>query len=307
MDQSDDPPYTEKEPVLISKANLTILAINPFNYRTVVSYNFDKFENQQFWDKRILKYNSLIIKTTAIHESFIGIRVNVNENDEFMIKLNVSSINFIAINNFYNISSEFIKLKSFYYEFKNEIIHYAGETRIPILINDFKILISPNSFIQANHIMGNKLYENIANLVDPNKNVIIYGRNSFHIATQIYNKFEVIKCLNPCKIAYNDGLEIILENNFNWETINTKESLYQEINNIIDDSTTIIISPGRSGYYYFDMIDLSKLKNKQIFYITCNEESLKKDIKDNFIITNNIMIELFPGTIYNEHIIQLSI
>ena len=307
MEQCDDPPNIEEKPVSISKANLTILAINPFNYRTVVSYNFDKFENQQFWDKRILKYNSLIIKTTSIHESFIGIRVNVNENDEFMIKLNVSSINFIAINNFYNISSEFIKLKSFYYELKNDIIHFAGDKKIPILINNFKILISPNSFIQANHIMGNKLYENIANLVKPNKNVIIYGRNSFHIATQIYNKFKVIKCLNPCKIAYNDGLEIILENKFNWETINTKESLYQEINNIIDDSTTIIISPGRSGYYYFDMIDLSKLKNKQIFYITCNEESLKKDIKDNFIITNNIMIELFPGTIYNEHIIQLSI
>jgi tRNA/tmRNA/rRNA uracil-C5-methylase (TrmA/RlmC/RlmD family) len=67
------------------------------------------------------------------------------------------------------------------------------------------------------------------------------------------------------------------------------------------------MSPGRSGYCYFDKIDLSKMKNKQIFYITCNEETMKKDIKDNFIIKNNIMIELFPGTIYNEHIINLSI
>ena len=52
-------------------------------------------------------------------------------------------------------------------------------------------------------------------------------------------------------------------------------------------------------------INLDQLKKKQVLYITCNEESLKNDIKDNFIIKNNIMIELFPGTQFNEHIIEL--
>lgn len=290
-----------------TKPNLTILAVNPYNYRTVVSFNFDKVTNQQYWDKRILKYYTLIMRTTSIDKSFIGLRINVNEADEFMMKLNISPvepINLKAIQHFYEISKEFVDVKSFYYEIKEVATHFAGNKTIPIYLNGFCIPISPNSFIQANHIMGNILYERLSHLVNPNKKLLVYGRNSFHIASQVYKKFESIMCLNPCPIAYQDGLEIIRSRDLNWGSVNTKESLYQEINES-DLDTTIIMSPGRSGYCHFDKIDLSKMKNKQIFYITCNEETMKKDIKDDFIITNNIMIELFPGTIYNEHIIQL--
>ena len=292
-----------------SKPNLTILAVNPFNYRTVVSFNFDKVTNQCYWDKRILKFYTLIMRTTAIDKSFIGLRINVNETDEFMMKLNISPvepINLKAIQNFYEVSKEFVNLKSFYYEVKEVATHFAGNKTISIYLNGFAIPISPNSFIQANHIMGNILYDRLSHLVKPNKKLLVYGRNSFHIASQVYKKFESVMCLNPCPIAYQDGLEIIRSNNLNWGCVNTKESLYQEINES-SQPTTIIMSPGRSGYCHFDKIDLSKMKNKQIFYITCNEETMKKDIKDHFIITDNIMIELFPGTIYNEHIIQLSI
>jgi hypothetical protein len=288
--------------------NLTILAVNPFNYRTVVSFNFDKVTNQCYWDNRILKYYNLIMRTTCIDKSFIGLRINVNEDDEFMLKLNVSSMDVEKIDKFYQISSTFVNVKSFYYE-KNELpIHFARSKTISISLNGFRVPISPNSFIQANHIMGNILYDRLAKLVRPNKNVIIYGRNSFHIASQIYKKFGIIKCLNPCPISYQDGLEIIKIHDLHWDCINSKESLFEEMNILPDDtSTTIIMSPGRSGYCYFDKINLSKLKNKQIFYITCNIETMKNDIKDNFIITNNIMVELFPGTIYNEHIVELSL
>lgn len=292
-----------------SKPNLTILAANPYNYRTVVSFNFDKVTNQCYWDKRILKYYTLIMRTTSIDKSFIGLRINVNEANEFMMKLNISAIepiNLKAIQHFYEVSKEFVDVKSFYYEIKEVATHFAGNKTIPIYLNGFQIPISPNSFIQANHIMGNILYDRLSHLVTPNKKLLVYGRNSFHIASQVYKKFELVMCLNPCPIAYQDGLEIIRSRDLNWGSVNTKESLYQEINES-DLDTTIIMSPGRSGYCHFDKIDLSKMKNKQIFYITCNEETMKKDIKDDFIITNNIMIELFPGTIYNEHIIQLSI
>jgi len=287
-----------------NRPNLTILAVNPYNYRTVVSFNFDKVTNQCYWDNRILKYYNLLMKTNSIDKSFIGLRINVNENDEFMLKLNVSSIDIDKIYNFYEISNSLINIQSFYFCFKEMPIYFAKSKTITINLNGFRIPISPNSFVQANHVMGNILYDKIAHLVHPNKNLLVYGRNSFHIASQVYKKFETIKCLNPCPIAYEDGLDIVKTNNLNWLSVNTKESLYQEINKSSPD-TTIIMSPGRNGYSYFDKIDLSKFKNKQIFYITCNIETMKRDIKDNFIITNNIMVELFPGTIYNEHIIQL--
>ena len=283
--------------------NTIIRAINPLNYRTVVSFNFDKVTNQQFWDKRILKLYNLIM-TIKIDPIFIGLRINVNDDDEFMLKLNVLEIDFNKMKSFYETTRKFGDIVSFYYEYKEKIFHLHGTDSLTIFINKLGIEIIPNSFIQANHEMGNILYSKISTRVNPNEKLIVYGRNSFHIALGLHTKFKQITCINPCEIAYNDGLKLIKTHKLKWNTIHSKEALVTSINES-DDNTTIIMSPGRSGYAYFDKINLEQLKKKQVLYITCNEESLKNDIKDNFIIKNNIMIELFPGTQFNEHIIEL--
>jgi tRNA/tmRNA/rRNA uracil-C5-methylase (TrmA/RlmC/RlmD family) len=283
--------------------NKIIRAINPLNYRTVVSFNFDKITNQQFWDKRILELYNLIM-TIKIDSIFIGLRININDDDEFMLKLNVMEIDFEKMKSFYETVKKFGDIISFYYEYKEKIFHLHGTDSLTIFINKLGIEITPNSFIQANHEMGNILYSKISTCVNPNEKLIVYGRNSFHIALGLHTKFKQITCINPCEIAYNDGLKLIKTHKLNWNTIHSKEALVTSINES-DDNTTIIMSPGRSGYAYFDKINLDQLKKKQVLYITCNEESLKNDIKDNFIIKNNIMIELFPGTQFNEHIIEL--
>lgn len=282
-----------------------INAINTLNYRSVVSFNFDKVTNQEYWDHRILKFYDLL-KLYPFDKLFIGIRVNVNEDDHFMLKLNVSDININDIEKFYQYCAKFVNVKSFYYECKEIVYHYNGTKHINIKINNVIVPIAPNSFVQANHEMGNILYSEVAKLVKPNKNLIVYGRNAFHIASQIYDKFQNVLCINPCKIAFNDGILMMNLNNFMWNSIKTKELLVNHINGSSDD-TTIIMSPGRSGYAFFDKINKDKFRNKQFIYITCNEETFKDNIKDNFNIKNNIMIELFPGTKFNEHIIELEV
>lgn len=292
-------------PKMLNANKIEIKAINPLNYRTVVGFNFDKVTNQEYWDTRILDfYNKL--QLVKIHPSFIGIRINVNEKNQFMLKLNVKEINLDAIREFYYNCINISNVTSFYYEHKEKIFHFDGEEYINIMINNITCPITPNAFVQANHIMGNILYQKISEIVKPNKNLVVYGRNSFHIASQIYDKFENILCINPCEIAYNVGLIMMIQNNYHWNTIKSKEALVDHINGS-DNNTTIIMSPGRNGYSYFDKINLEKLKNKQILYITCNEVTLKRDIKDNFNIKKNIMIELFPGTQFNEHIIEMEV
>jgi tRNA/tmRNA/rRNA uracil-C5-methylase (TrmA/RlmC/RlmD family) len=282
-----------------------IKALNPYNYRTVVSFNFDKVTNQEYWDKRILDFYSKL-QNIKIHNSLIGLRVNINEVNEFMLKLNIKEFILEEVERFYHECKKIEKIESFYYEINEKIFHIKGNESINIMINDIICPITPNAFIQANHIMGNILYSKLAELVLPNKNLIVYGRNSFHIASQINRKFENILCINPCKIAFDSGINMMKINNFNWNIDNSKFGLVTNISNSTAD-TTIIMSPGRSGYSYFDKINLEKFRGKQILYITCNEESLKRDIKNNFNIKNNILIELFPGTKYNEHIIELEL
>ena len=283
----------------------TIKAQNPLHYRSVVGFNFDKVTNQQYWDKRILHYYEQIMKT-PIHESLFGLRVNVNELNHFMLKLTVKDINLDEIKKFYINSLNIVNVISFYYEHNEKIYHSEGLEYMNIYINGVEIPIIPNAFVQANHEMGNILYENMNELVKPNNTVIIYGRNSFHIASQIHTKFKNILCINPCKIAYNAGLQTMIHNNYQWETICSKENLVKYINRC-DNNTTIIMSPGRNGYVYFDKINVDKFKDKQVLYITCNEETMNRDIKNNFNIKTNIMVELFPGTQYNEHIIELEL
>jgi hypothetical protein len=68
----------------ISKLTEVILALQPLNYRKVVAFNFDKVTNQHLWDEAILNFYDAINKY-RIHESFIGLRVNLNDDDLFMI------------------------------------------------------------------------------------------------------------------------------------------------------------------------------------------------------------------------------
>jgi len=280
-----------------------ILALQPLNYRKVVAFNFDKVTNQEFWNEAILDFYDFVMQY-RIHESFIGIRVNLNETNDFMLKLSVRLIDIEEIDLFYQICCTHAKVVSFYYECNEVVYHYAGLKEISILINGFKMFLTPNSFTQANHEMGNILYSKINDIIKPNKKLIVYGRNSFHIASQLNSKFKEVICINPCPISYADGLKCLKFHNFQWSTVKTKDLLVNFINGSSDD-TTVIMSPGRNGYCLFDKIDPLKLKNKQFLYITCNEKSFQRDIKNNFNIKKNIMIELFPGTEYNEHIIEL--
>ena len=282
-----------------------IKAFNPFNYRSVVAFNFDKVTNQEYWDTRILNFYEFLM-LFPIHSSLIGIRVNINDENHFMLKLNVKEINLDEIQKFYDYCSSIVNLVSFYYECNEQIYYFKGLEFINIFINNIKTPIRPNSFVQANHQMGNILYSEVAKLIKPNKNLIVYGRNSFHIASQISYYFDNIICINPCEIAFNDGISLMNTNNFFWSTIKSKEALVDHINGSSDD-TTIIMSPGRSGYTYFDKINKEKFRNKQFIYITCNEETFKFNIKNNFNIKKNIIIELFPGTKFNEHIIELDV
>jgi hypothetical protein len=283
--------------------NEIIRAITPLNYRYVVGFNFDKVTNQHLWDERLIDFHNKI-KRISIDQSFNGLRININDESQFMLKLSVSEPNLEKINLFYNTVSQFANIVSFYYEYKNELFLHAGQKYLIAYINNVQIPLRPNSFTQANHHMGNILYEKINSITKSNNTLICYGRNSFHIASQIEQKFRKVICINPCDIAYEDGMELMRCKVYAWYTLKSREALYQYINDSTKD-TTIVISPGRSGYCHFDEINLDKLKGKQFLYVTCNEESLKKDIKDNFIIKNNIMIELFPNTPFNEHIYEI--
>jgi len=287
----------------VETSNEIIKAIKPINYRYVVGFNFDKVTNQHLWDQRLIDFHNKI-KRTTIDQSFNGMRININDESEFTLKLSVSEPNIEKIDLFYKVCSEFANVVSFYYEYKNDLFLHAGQKYLLAYINNVQIPLRPNSFTQANHHMGNVLYEKINSLTKPNDTLICYGRNCFHIASQIQSKFKKIICINPCDIAYDDGIELMRRYVYAWYTLKSREALYQFINSS-DSNTTIIISPGRSGYLHFDEINLDKLRGKQFLYVTCNEETLKKDIKDNFIIKQNIMIELFPNTPFNEHIYDI--
>ena len=161
----------------ISKINEVILASQPLNYRKVVAFNFDKVTNQQYWNEAILDFYDFVMEY-RIHESFIGLRVNLNEADDFMLKLSVREIDIEEIDIFYEICCTHAKVVSFYYECNEEVYHYAGLKDISILINGFKMFLTPNSFTQANHVMGNILYSKINEIVVPNKKLISLSKYS---------------------------------------------------------------------------------------------------------------------------------
>ena len=53
---------------------------------------------------------------------------------------------------------------------------------------------------------------------------------------------------------------MIINNNYCWDSICSKEALVNHINGC-DLNTTIIMSPGRNGYAFFDKINFDKLND----------------------------------------------
>ena len=203
----------------------------------------------------------------------------------------VQNINPEQTNRILNRKNKLLSGRDFYYEH----------------ILDKKFKISANAFFQVNTTQSENLIKKLRTLVEPSNTILDLYCGVGLLSIMIADKAKMVYGVELEKQAIQDAKENLALNNItNIKYISAP--VEREIKNYhrID---TIIIDPPRKGCLKSFLIEIIKLKPKQIIYISCNPTTLARDlaILDNlgYKTTEIELFDMFPQTFHVESIAKI--
>ena len=188
---------------------------------------------------------------------------------------------------------------------KERILYGYGQIKDSILGVDF--LISSKSFFQVNPVQVEVLYSKALEFADLNKNEevldaycgigtisLIASKMAKHVIGVEIVKEAIIDAKKNAKLNNINNVDFICE-----DASIAFEKLLGDKHNI----TTVMVDPPRKGLDEKFIKTLLELKPKKIVYVSCEPETLARDIallKNNFEIKEVQPIDMFPMTFHVE-------
>ena len=272
-----------------------------FNYRNKVSFQVKEkigFYNDKTYE--IIPIKSCLIANNIINDSIKYLNKldlkNISKiicrtgNNKLMIILESTTLD-IDITSLKEIAD------SIYIKKDNEYILKYKDKYITESLDNYKYLISPDSFFQINKNICIKLYNKIKEYVGSNNNVIDLYCGTGSIGIFISENNNVI------------GIELnkyaILDANLNKELNNLKNIDFicgdsgKMLNKINFKPDIIIVDPPRSGLSKETISNLLKYNPKKIIYVSCDPMTLARDLnilKEHYNIDELTPYDMFPNT-----------
>jgi len=184
----------------------------------------------------------------------------------------------------------------------NKVIKGTGY--IEEIINNYRYLISKDSFFQINKKQTEKLYNLVlkyAQLEGKEQVLDLYcgtGTIGLYIAKNAQKVIGVELNKEAIEMA-NKNKELNNINNIEFICGDAKEVI-KKINSTID---LIIVDPPRSGLYKGMIEDINEFKSKKIIYVSCNPITLARDLnilKEKYEIIEIQPVDMFPNTYHVE-------
>ena len=182
----------------------------------------------------------------------------------------------------------------------NQVI--LGNGYLYFYINDYKIRLGSKAFFQVNLEGLNNIYKIISNFLKDkkiNKALDLYSGVS--LWSILINKFvDNIDSIEINEEACLNGKNNLMENNIhNVNIINGKVEDYIDKFSDID---LVITDPPRSGMDKKTIDYLLKINSKYIIYISCNMDTLKRDLDrfDNYELKELDLVNMFKRTYHCE-------
>lgn len=279
----------------------TIISNNEINYRNKVTFHihngklgyYQKNSNNLVLIDECLILNKEINKIKKYLETLdltkvteIMIRYS-NNYDELLINFKGQLKDYDHLKKIKNIKSIYI----------NNYLVYGNPT-IKEKINNLEFLIGPNSFFQINTNMIANLYDSIKNFITPSSSLLDLYCGTGTIGIYLNEYFEHIL-----------GIDIVkenIENAFLNKEINKIDNIsfqHQDASSIENTYfDVVIVDPPRAGLGEKTKEHLLNINSKIIIYVSCNPNTLKKDIeklKEKYQLVEITPVNMFPKT---EHI-----
>ena len=182
----------------------------------------------------------------------------------------------------------------------NQVI--KGKGYIYFYINDYKIRLGSKAFFQVNLDGLNNIYKVISNYLSKKK---------IKHALDLYSGVSLWSILINDKVEEIDSIEINEEaclnakNNIEENNIKNINVINGKVEDYIDDFKNIdlvITDPPRSGMDKKTIEYLSKINPETIIYISCNMDTLKRDLDllKNYEIKELSLVNMFKKTYHVE-------
>jgi len=292
------------------KVTEIIKSERPCNYRDKVTL---KIENKKIGfyqgdSHKLVEIDYCYLCKEAINDLIKDLFLLNIVNGEVVIRCNYNNdllIHAITNDNLDNIDNLVNNHKIVGIVKNNETIY--GENYFIDKINNYLFKVSYNSFFQVNPFICSKLFDLIeAYTKNSNKVLDLYcGVGSLSIVAS-ENASNVV----GVEIVENAIKDANLNKNFNnrknleFICADTKNIL----NKITDEFDTIILDPPRSGVVKNVLDKILEVKPNNIIYVSCNPDTLARDLKlleINYNITDFKLLEMFPNSKHVESIVLL--
>ena len=178
-------------------------------------------------------------------------------------------------------------------------------------ILDLTFEISASSFFQVNPVQVEKLYKTALNLIKPQQNPIILdaysgvgtigliaARNAKKVISVEINKDASRNAIENAKRNGVSNIEFYCDDAGNF------------INNMDSDLDIVIMDPPRKGSDEKFLSTLLSKKPKQIIYVSCDPETLARDLKylSKLYKVNYVQpVDMFPMTAHVETVVNLKL
>lgn len=174
---------------------------------------------------------------------------------------------------------------------------------------DIKFHISPKSFFQTNPVQTEKLYNYIKNNLELKKDNVLLDAycGVGTIGMSLASKVKKVIGIEVEKSAVIDAKRNAKENNIqNITFINDDATAY--INNYQGTIDVLVMDPPRKGSTPEFLKAVSRLKPKNIIYVSCDPNTLARDItilNKSYSIQSVQPFDMFPMTSHVETLVSL--
>ena len=178
----------------------------------------------------------------------------------------------------------------------------VGKGYVYFYLNDYKIRLGARSFFQVNLEGLNNIYKIIKKFLD--KKEIIHALDLYSgvsLWSILFNKeIKEIDSIEVNEEACLNAKDNILENNI--KNINIINGKVEDNIDKFKDIDLIITDPPRSGMDKKTIEYLTKINSKYIIYISCNMDTLKRDLDNlsNYEIVELDLVNMFKKTYHCE-------
>ena len=292
------------EPIIYDKST---------NYRNKVTLKVvdNKIGFYELNSNNIIEIDYCYLLDDRINEliKIIKEKVNLSNIKEIMIRV-VNNDQMIVFSGNNISEKEILKIKDYVssiYIFDNKYKYIYGKEKIEEKLNNIKLLISPDSFLQVNTNTCLKMYDKISNLINNCNNLLDLYCGVGSIGLYVANKCDKVLGVEINEYAINDANDNKKLNkldNISFYNLKANE-IFNKINNHFD---YIIVDPPRSGLDKKTIEFINKSKANKVIYVSCDLMTLTRDInllKDKYELQEVTPIDMFPNTYHVETIALL--